>query len=260
MRYTLLLTGVSDLLCCWPKRIEVIPLPTTNVLLQAEVLGTLPNGALVNHTQGIELYDRGRFFTITGHSYLYREITDAQRAIESLSADAQPVEERSSSQRVSRRRTFIPELASTALTHSVIDKVTPYRLRPLSTEQIIDRLRRERRSSRLWVGDTSGYPTQSEADSFMARRILYLAGLNRRLAAEIFCQSGLARPKLSEYRTDETYLDLTLTRATEFLVRGQRNGNRVEHHTATLPSKLHESSAPSGYYAQTAQSAARDKR
>jgi putative DNA primase/helicase len=199
----------------------------------------LVDGACVNHKQGVEVYDRERFFTVTGQCYAFSEIKDAQEALEALCGlPRDPNELRQLV--IAGERGPLPAATSTPTSIVTIDNITPYRLRPLTKERIIQCLKREKRSGRLWAGDIRGYPSQSEADFFLARRLLYLTGFDHDLSAELFRESGLARPKLDEYRGERTYLDITLGNASAFLF---KNPPKPKRRGAPFAAKTVEAAA-----------------
>jgi putative DNA primase/helicase len=67
---------------------------------------------------------------------------------------------------------------------------------------------------RLWDGDTSAFPSRSEADYVLARELLRWTGGDIARADRLFRQSSLFRPKWDEQRGAETYGARTLRKAT----------------------------------------------
>ena len=63
---------------------------------------------------------------------------------------------------------------------------------------------------RLWNGDTSGYPSHSEADQALCNMLAFWTGGDPQQIERLFSQSGLARDKWSE-RSD--YRDRTIQKA-----------------------------------------------
>lgn len=67
--------------------------------------------------------------------------------------------------------------------------------------------------SRLWQGDTSDYPSDSEADFALACRLAWWAGGDRDRVLSLMEASGLARDKWDTRRGSQTYLEETVDNA-----------------------------------------------
>jgi primase-polymerase (primpol)-like protein len=137
----------------------------------------------------IEIYDRGRYFVVTGgrlngvpHNPMPR-----QHELDQL-----------------RARLFPPEPS------------LPAPIRPLSVceddRQLLERMFAARNGSAveaLYHGDTSGYPSHSEADLALCRHLAFWTGGDAARVDALFRTSGLMRPKW--YRRG--YREITILRA-----------------------------------------------
>ncbi len=194
------------------------------------VRAKLPEGG--NRKGRIELYDRGRFFTITGQrlpgtSHL---IEERQTQIESLHARLFPAHE--------------PRPP---------DETVPA-ASDLSDEEILQRAMSAangERFAKLWSGDRTGYASDSEADLALCSMLAFWTGPDEDRIAFLVARSGLARDKWNR----EDYRHRTITRALtggEFYEPGKngpapsRNGysseTLVPDHPAT-PSQLPDATA-----------------
>jgi primase-polymerase (primpol)-like protein len=90
----------------------------------------------------------------------------------------------------------------------------PERIQP---DEILERAKRDDKFERLWSGDHAEYPSQSEADMALCCSLAYRTGGDLQLMDELFRQSGLMRPKWDEDRGDQTYGELTLQKAVQFV-------------------------------------------
>lgn len=141
----------------------------------------------------IEIYDAGRYFTVT------------TRRLDGVSED---VEDRT------------PEL--TALYAEIFGEDGPARRAPaepaaaslLSDDEIIKKASNRQKFSDLWSGRWDRYPSQSEADASMVFMLAYYtkdaAQIDR-----IFRRSELMRPKWDELHGEKTYGAMTIAKALE---------------------------------------------
>lgn len=117
----------------------------------------------------VEMYDRGRYFTMTGN-VLCPRIEDRQAAVEAMVAALFPAKQ-------------------------PIVKPSPSPTVTADDRAVIDKVRKTAKWDSLWRGDWSGYPSQSEADLALAGRIAFFAGPDAARIADLFRQSGLYREK-----------------------------------------------------------------
>jgi putative DNA primase/helicase len=168
--------------------------------LHVLVRGTLPPGR--RRAGYIEMYDAGRFFTITarhvaGTPHEIHERTDALAALHlgifgtekcRLSAEITP----------SSKCTLAPATI-TADDAALIARAIA--------------ARNGSRFAALWAGDTAGYPSPSEADLALCSLLSWWTGRDAARVDRLFRQSGLYRPKWDEPRGAQTYGDATISKA-----------------------------------------------
>lgn len=158
--------------------------------LKVFVRGELPPGR--RRKGPIEMYDRGRFFTTTGHhlANVPATVNGRQEELAQL-----------------HQRVF--GLEKIAHAGSPAAK-TPARM-SLSDSELIERAMSAangQKFSKLWAGDTSGYATSgneghSEADLALCSLLAFWCGPDEGRIDRLFRQSGLYRPKWerADYRT-----------------------------------------------------------
>ena len=154
--------------------------------------GELPRGA--RRRGNVEMYDSGRFFTVTGNSIGgYADVADCTEAIKPLhekylgGARTEPAQ-----------RAFQPgELPGTAA-------------------QVLELARKAKNGSRfqaLYAGNFSEYTSQSEADMAFCNMLAFWTGRNAALMDEIYRNSGLMRDKWDRRQSGSTYGALTIQKA-----------------------------------------------
>lgn len=135
-----------------------------------------------------EMYDHGRFFTVTGNVFDgHSEIADVRHAIERIYDvyldDSQKAQ---------------PEAADAiVLGDTLVDDVDPGEGRPYDPAIIYDKLcgTRSDKLQALLHGDISGYPSHSEADLALCNYIIFYAGYDMALIDAIFRMTALYRPE-----------------------------------------------------------------
>jgi len=145
--------------------------------------GTLPPGG--RRKGKVEMYDRDRFFVVTGQHV---------------------------SGELEHRREEVAELHARVFGTPAPDLQTP------NDQELIERARRARNGdgfSKLLAGDTSGYPSDSEADLALCNHLAFWSGGDAQQMDRVFRQSGLYRPKWDErhYADGRTYGQGTIQRA-----------------------------------------------
>ena len=161
--------------------------------LHVIVRATLPAGG--NRKGAIELYDRARYFTVTGQPYPGSPtgIAERQPTLEAL-----------------HRHIF-----GTAEAMVSRAPAGPQRIEPVDAD-LIDRMLRASngdRTRRLWEGDTSRYGgDDSAADFALLSHLHYWTGGDDARMDRLFRQSGLMREKWDEKRGQTTYGLYTLSR------------------------------------------------
>ena len=160
--------------------------------LHVLVRATLPKGG--NRKGNIEMYDRGRFFTVTrcrlpGTSH---RIEARQEEVEALHVRLFPPEE--------QRPPTKPATNGAATTDDLTDA------------EVLRRAMSSRggeRFARLWAGDRFGYASDSEADLALCSMLAFWVGSDEDRIQSLFSRSGLVRAKWNR----EDYRRRTVSRA-----------------------------------------------
>lgn len=153
------------------------------------VKGKLPPGG--RRTGNIEMYDSGRYFTLTGHilNGTYPSVGERQDQLEELHAK------------------YFPQKTG------VENDTTPPVNNTLEDTEIIEKAHAAKdggKFSKLWAGDwESSYVSPSEADQALCNKLAFWVGPNPARIDALFRQSGLARDKWDR----EDYRDRTIEKA-----------------------------------------------
>lgn len=174
------------------------------------VRGERPEGR--NRAGDLEVYDRSRFFTVTGdHVAATPEtVTAREDALATL-----VTEELSTDNTESAPEASAPDAASqAATTESPSTDVAV----PIPDDELLDRARNAangEKFSRLWSGSTSGYESHSEADLAFCRLLAFWTGGDATRIDRLFRRSGLYRDKWDtvHYADGSTYGEKTIERA-----------------------------------------------
>lgn len=152
----------------------------------------------------IEMYDSGRFFTVTGE-----HIGGMPPAIEDRTAElaALHAEVFGKTQEKSQEQAKAGNGSTNGHTTN-----------PLTDEQIIllaKRAKNGERFTRLCSGDTTGYPSPSEADLALSSLLAFYCGHDPARIDALFRQSGLYRKKWDEkhFSSGRTYGGATIEKA-----------------------------------------------
>ncbi|MCK4849709.1 MAG: hypothetical protein KAT11_00080 [Phycisphaerae bacterium] len=166
-----------------------------------------------------EIYDQGRYFTVTGNHYpgTPKTIEPGQVQIDAIYAKMFPPPDRQA-------------------------KPTP----PATVMPDDDILRIARRSAsgallnQLWSGDTTGHNgDDSAADLALCNILAFYAGPSGQdIVDRLFRKSGLFRPKWDERRGDQTYGQMTIAKAYEN--RTEFYSRRQTHLLGNLSAKQHQ--------------------
>lgn len=152
--------------------------------------GVLPPGCRnANKELGIEVYQIGRYFAATGHALdgCEPDVRDLQPAIDAhlpalLGVDPPARPDAGKSEHP-------PEMPSISEPSGPAPTAEAVIARLLGEWKNADRVRR------LWEGDTSGYPSRSEAEYSLLGSIAFFAGPRPELIDEVYQQSKLCPPK-----------------------------------------------------------------
>ena len=156
--------------------------------------GSLPKGGRRSDKNGVEMYERGRFFVMTGNICAeYAEITDGTEAIKGLHekyiGGCEPQQRR--------------QAASVPCS--------------LSVSEALDAARRSKQGamfSDLYAGRYDNYfKSQSEADLSLCNMLSFWLGADADKMDEAFRASGLMRDKWDRRQSGSTYGRLTIQKA-----------------------------------------------
>lgn len=180
----------ADFVAQWATYTEITPSWRGYHLIG---LGTLPGGK-GRRKGAVELYDRGRFFTMTGVTYPQApaEPQPVQGALDALLAEWTPP-----------RRGTVPRTAPAEA----------------DDQTVLERALRAQNGAtvgRLYAGDATGHDTPSQADAAL---IALLIPYTRDAAQldRLFRGSGLMRAKWDEMRGTQTYGALTIAQELTFV-------------------------------------------
>jgi len=168
--------------------------------IKAFAQGLLPGPG--RHAGKIEVYDRGRFFTVTGHRLpgWPESPRDCQAQLEVL------------------YKSFASTRGRTQERPSTISVLEPCKGTG-SDDAIIHRAGNCRRTGelfrRLWSGGTSGYESPSEADLALCNVLAFWCGPDPARIDRLFRQSGLMRAKWNQrhYGDGRTYGQATIAKS-----------------------------------------------
>ena len=172
--------------------------------------GSLPAGLTGRRKGRIEVYGKTRYFTVTGH----RLPDSPARLADCTEALGQLCEQLADGGNDTAEPDDTPNAEPTAGCNG----------QP-TDDQILAAARSASNGaafSRLWSGDTAGYPSQSEADLALCNFLAFYAGPDPQRLDALFRQSGLFREKWDEkhFGNGQTYgqatIDNALNGRTEF--------------------------------------------
>ena len=170
--------------------------------------GELPPGR--RRTHAVELYDRDRYFTVTGH-----HVSGTARTVEQRSAELRALHDRLFGRQEARA---LPRMDD-AVFRKVDPETSPkaHASASLADEELLDKMRAANngdRFERLWRGDWKGeHPSQSEADLALCGILAFWTGRDVDRMDQLFRQSGLYGPKWDETRGGRTYGETTIATA-----------------------------------------------
>jgi putative DNA primase/helicase len=164
--------------------------------------GVVPEGR--KRTRNIEMYDRGRFFTMTGNVL-----------------DDHPIDVAECGEELARfhAETFPPEVINQA------SPASPKEVH-LDDEALLAKIRKSKkqgqRFEKLWAGDASDYrkadgsPNHSAADMALCNILAFWCGGDRNRMDSLFRQSGLYRTKWDRDGYRKLTIDASLANRTDY--------------------------------------------
>ena len=184
------------------------------------VTGTLPDGR--NRAGDLELYDRSRFFTVTGDHVAetppsVHERTDAVATLHAgeIAAASTPTADAAAAP----SSAAADGAAADADADTDADAAgTRSEAAALSDTDLLSRARSAANGakfSRLWTGDASDYESHSEADLALCCLLAFWTGRDAQRMDRLFRESGLYREKWDtvHYADGSTYGEKTIDRA-----------------------------------------------
>jgi len=206
----------EDVLDDVPTYAEVSPSGTG---LRFFGLGFTPDGrtrADIEDAEGhIEMYDSGRYLTATGHHIegtpedvrqVNDEIGDVHSEYIADDAETSKSGDSAGSEADSPGANPTPDAGKSGSTDLSDDEI----LEKAKDAENGDKFRR------LWIGDTSGYPSHSEADLALAGLLAFWTGGDRRRIDHLFRKSELYREKWDRDDYRERTIDKALDGRTDF--------------------------------------------
>lgn len=149
--------------------------------------GKLPPGG--RRKGKIEIYEDGRYFTITG---------------DRLREGSEAIEERQE-ELTALHSSLFPAPVSAPRPNGAVASQSPR-----GDWEIVDQVRKNPKYDALWRGDISAYPSHSEADGALCNQIAWFAGPDRQAVDRLFRQSGLYREKWDAVHGAQTYGAMTV--------------------------------------------------
>ena len=175
---------------------EVSPSGTGYHVFVHAILPDGGNRGDIDDTSHLEMYDKSRFFTVTGDH-----------------VDTTPTTVNSRAETV---RELHAEYVADDDTDTNSGKSEATEPKPVSVDDsgLIEKAKNDDKFSRLWRGDTSMHSgDHSRADLALCGKLAFWTGGDERRVDSLFRQSGLMREKWDEQRGSQTYGEMTVDKA-----------------------------------------------
>jgi putative DNA primase/helicase len=199
------------------------------------LLGFVPDGGnrgdVPDAPGHVEMYDSGRFFTVTGARVedTPGTVEQANDALDGVHAEYVRGDEPDAD---------TPEpagdggvRADSPAANPTLDGDKPGSS-DLPDAELVEKAKNAENGEKfrqLWNGNTAGYPSQSEADLALCGLLAFWTGGDRRRIDDLFRDSGLYREKWDEDRGAKTYGERTIEQAlsgdAEFYEPGEHSGS-----------------------------------
>jgi len=209
----------EDVVDAVPTYWEVSPSGTG---LRGFGLGFVPNGgtrADIDAAKGhIEVYETGRYLTVTGHA-----LDDAPGNVRQVNDEIADVHAKYIAADEPPKPTGDGGIATAQ--NDATPRVNPPETGPrdtvadLSDDELLDRAMNAENGDkfrRLWNGDTARYPSHSEADLALCGLLAFWTGGDRQRIDRLFRQSGLYRDKWDRNDYRDRTIEKTLDGRSEF--------------------------------------------
>ena len=186
--------------------------------------GKLPEGARRRNGVAVEMYDKGRFFTMTGKVIRNVTINERSEQIKPLWEKYLNVYQEQYEENPHRIGIIIHEDNSVTFGGSdYVESNTVEFSRTLDDDELIAKIRASNSANDfldLYSGNMRAYSDDhSAADLAFCKILAFWTGCDKTQMDRIFRRSGLMRKKWDEKRQDTTYGDMTINKA----IRSQRD-------------------------------------
>ena len=175
--------------------------------------GSLPGKGFNNHNTGVEMYENGRFFVVTGNRVSNeRHVIDCTEQVKPVYALHDTHKEKPKPDRAARPSGAAPAAFGQLDKDAIIRKA-------LNSRQ-------GQQFGKLLSGDISGYKSQSEAEMAFCNMLAFWTGRNPEMMDAIFRESGMMREKWDRKQSGSTYGAITIQKAIDELqsAYGERRG------------------------------------
>ena len=155
---------------------------------------------IMNHRQGIEVYVSGatnKYVTVTGNRFTQDDFGDRPEELKQL-----------------LERYMTRPNGNMGVVNPAGNAINAEN--SLSDDDLIRRAMNSKNGdafARLWRGDISGYPSQSEADQSLCSRLAFWTGRDAGRMDALFRRSGLMRQKWDRPQSGSTYGQITIRNA-----------------------------------------------
>lgn len=175
------------------------------------VKGALPKGR--RRLGNIEIYDSGRYFTLTGHHLKTtpRKVKERQKELEEAYQELFPKKKV-----VSKRKTVKPSLSGNDLDDHEI------RQKAMNAND-------GGKFRRLWNGDWNGYQSESEADLALCAKLAFWVGADPKRIDVLFRKSGLYREKWDREDYRNKTISIAIEKTTETYPKQLQNATQSRH-------------------------------
>jgi putative DNA primase/helicase len=209
----------EDLVDDAPTYAEVSPSGTG---LRLFGLGFVPDGGNRGDVDAgaghLEMYDSGRYLTVTG-----QRVNGSPDDVRQVNDEIADVHAEHIADPEPERDTPKPAGDGGVQTQTSGSNPTPDADRPasgdLSDDELLEKAKNAENGDkfrRLWIGDTAGYPSHSEADLALAGLLAFWTGGDRRRIDHLFRQSDLYREKWDRDDYRERTIGKALAGRSEF--------------------------------------------
>jgi primase-polymerase (primpol)-like protein len=182
------------------------------------------------HRKGqVEIYDRGRYFAVTG-----RQLPDAPAIVKRRPKALAQLHDRLFAPSISSDGTVSATLISNSEAPATLLSGKPL---GLSDGEIIRKAKAAKsgdRFPRLWAGDTSDYGSHSEADLALCGLLAHWTGPDPERIDCLFRQSGLMRAKWDREDYRRRTIAKALSGRSEFYSPGRNARGHRRHKTKTI--------------------------